>query len=116
MASGGGATYRSIAPTLTAHPVGRRDVPCAVVGLLRGQDLPVQAFVHREDERAEALRGLGAEVIVGDLTRPADVAAALDGCPRMFFSMSVSPSYLEAAATVATVARACGALEALVNL
>jgi uncharacterized protein YbjT (DUF2867 family) len=34
----------------------------------------------------------------------------------MFFSMSVSPSYLEAATTVATVARACGALEALVNI
>jgi uncharacterized protein YbjT (DUF2867 family) len=88
----------------------------SVVRLLREQDLPVRAFVHREDERADALRDLGADVIVGDLSRPADVAEALDGCRRMFFCMSVSPSYLEAAATVATVARAHGSLEALVNL
>jgi uncharacterized protein YbjT (DUF2867 family) len=55
-------------------------------------------------------------VLVGDLLRPSDVAEALAGCGRMFFSMSVSPSYLEAAATVATVARGCASLEALVNL
>jgi uncharacterized protein YbjT (DUF2867 family) len=88
----------------------------AVVRLLRQRDLPVRAFVHHQDERAEALRVLGAEVIVGDLARPSDVAQALDGCRRMFFCMSVSPSYLEAATTVATVARACASLEALVNL
>ena len=87
-----------------------------VVRLLRERDLPVRAFVHREDERAEALRARGAEVIVGDLARPSDVAQALDGCGRMFFCMSVSPSYLEAATTVATVARANASLEALVNL
>jgi uncharacterized protein YbjT (DUF2867 family) len=34
----------------------------------------------------------------------------------MFFSMSLAPSYLEATATVATVARAVGTLEALVDL
>ncbi|GAA4226674.1 uncharacterized protein YbjT (DUF2867 family) [Streptosporangium album] len=87
-----------------------------VVELLRGRGLPVRAMVHHDDGRAEALRDLGAQVIVGDLTRPADVADALDGSPRMFFSMSVSPSYLEAAATVATVARAVGALEVLVGM
>jgi uncharacterized protein YbjT (DUF2867 family) len=74
-----------------------------VVELLRGRDLPVRAMVHREDARAQALRDLGARVVVGDLTRPADVAQALEGCRRMLFSMSVSPEYLEAAATVATV-------------
>jgi uncharacterized protein YbjT (DUF2867 family) len=88
----------------------------AVVNLLRQRGLPVRALAHREDERTEALRALGAEVIVGDLLRPSDVAEALTGCARMFFSMSVSTSYLEAAATVATVARRCPSLEALVNL
>jgi uncharacterized protein YbjT (DUF2867 family) len=87
-----------------------------VVGLLRQRGLPVRAMVHREDERAQALRDLGARVVVGDLTRPADVARALDGCRRMLFDMSVSPSYLEATATLATVARALGGLEVLVNL
>jgi hypothetical protein len=38
-------------------------------------------------------------------------AEALEGCRRMFFCMSVSPSYLEVAATVATVGRACASLE-----
>jgi uncharacterized protein YbjT (DUF2867 family) len=87
-----------------------------VVSLLRERDLPVRAMVHREDDRASALRALGAEVVVGDLTQPSDVARALDGCRRMFFSMSVSLSYLEAAATVATVGRALGTLEALVAI
>jgi len=87
-----------------------------VGSLLRARDLPVRAFVDHQDERAEALAALGAEVIVGDLSRPSDVAEALDGCGRMFFCMSVSPSYLEAATTVATVARATASLEALVNI
>jgi uncharacterized protein YbjT (DUF2867 family) len=51
--------------------VGRR-----VVGLLRERDLPVRAFVHRDDDRAEALRALGADVFVGDLARPSAVAEA----------------------------------------
>jgi uncharacterized protein YbjT (DUF2867 family) len=60
--------------------VGRR-----VVSLLRERDLPVRAFVHRDDDRAEALRALGADVFVGDLARPSAVAEALEGCRRMFF-------------------------------
>jgi uncharacterized protein YbjT (DUF2867 family) len=91
--------------------VGRR-----VVGLLRERGLPVRAMVHREDERAQALREIGAQVVVGDLVQPSDVATALGGCRRMFFVMSVSPAYLEAAVTVATVARELGVLEALVGI
>jgi uncharacterized protein YbjT (DUF2867 family) len=87
-----------------------------VVELLRERDLPVRAMVHREDERAQALRDLGATVVAGDLTRPSDVAGALHGCRRMLFCMSVSPAYLEAAVTVATVAHVIGELEVLVNL
>jgi uncharacterized protein YbjT (DUF2867 family) len=87
-----------------------------VVGLLRERDLPVRAMVHREDDRAQALRDIGARVVAGDLARPSDVANALDGCRRMFFCMSVSSAYLEAAVTVATVARDLGSLEALVSM
>jgi uncharacterized protein YbjT (DUF2867 family) len=87
-----------------------------VVALLRQRGLPVRAMAHHDDDRADALRALGADVVVGDLTRPADVAAALDSVRRMFFSMSLAPSYLEATATVATVARAAGHLEALVAM
>jgi uncharacterized protein YbjT (DUF2867 family) len=84
-----------------------------VVALLRQRGRAVRAMVHHDDDRADALRELGADVVVGDLTRPADVAMALDSVQRMFFSMSVAPSYLEATATVATVARAVGDLDAL---
>ncbi|MEV4111252.1 NAD(P)H-binding protein [Nonomuraea sp. NPDC049695] len=87
-----------------------------VVETLRRQDLPVRALVHREDERAEALRATGAEVVVADMTRAADVVPAVDGVSRVFFSMSVSPSYLEAALTMATVARESRGIEAFVNL
>jgi uncharacterized protein YbjT (DUF2867 family) len=95
---------------------GTGSVSRAVVGSLLDHGRPVRAMVHREDERADHLRALGAEVVAGDLTNPADVARVLDGARRMFFSMSVAPSYLEAAATVATVARAVGRLDALVGI
>src|SRR6516225_7202200 len=88
-----------------------------VVALLRERGQPVRAMVHHDDdERADGLRALGADVVVGDLTRPGDVASALDSVQRMFFSMSLAPSYLEASATVATVARAVGHLDALVAI
>jgi uncharacterized protein YbjT (DUF2867 family) len=87
-----------------------------VVALLRQRGRAVRAMAHHDDDRADALRALGADVVVGDLTRPADVAKALDSVERMFFSMSLAPSYLEATATVATVARAVGGLDALVAI
>ncbi|MER6983780.1 NAD(P)H-binding protein [Streptomyces carpinensis] len=88
----------------------------SVVEGLRRRGLPVRAMVRRDDERAEALRATGAEVVVGDLTHAVDVADALAGCGRMYFGMSVSAQYLEAAVTVAAVARAYGELEAFVNM
>ena len=65
---------------------------------------------------AEALRAIGAEVVVGDLTRAGDVARALAGCQRMYFGMSVSAPYLEATVTTAAVAHERGDLEVLVNI
>ena len=69
-----------------------------VVEQLVARDETVRAMVHREDSRANALREIGAQVVVGDLTNPADVAAAMSGITRMLFNMSVSASYLEATA------------------
>jgi nucleoside-diphosphate-sugar epimerase len=88
----------------------------SVVEGLRRRGLPVWAMVRRDDERAEALRATGAEVVVGDLTRAGDVADALAGCGRMYFGMGVSVQYLEAAVTTAAVARAYGRLEAFANM
>src|SRR5215470_2814499 len=49
----------------------------AVFAELCAQDVPVRCMVRREDERAAELKGLGAEVVIGDLTRPETAAAAL---------------------------------------
>ena len=88
-----------------------------VVEQLRAHGVPVRALVHHDDERATALRATdGVDVVVGDLTRGADVVAALAGCHRAYFGMSVSPVYLEAAATVAAAARDEGDLQLLVNM
>ncbi|MET0699643.1 MAG: NAD(P)H-binding protein [Mycobacterium sp.] len=88
----------------------------SVVELLLDSGASVRAMVHREDGRAESLRALGAQVVIGDLTVPTDVVAATAGVQRMFFNMSVSPSYLEAAALVSSAARHHGVLESLVNM
>jgi uncharacterized protein YbjT (DUF2867 family) len=105
------------APILVTGAAGRLGgVGGEVVEFLRGRDLPVRALVRTDDDRAAALRATGAEVFVGDLTRAADVARALDGCRRMYFGMSVSAPYLEATVTAAAVARARGDLEVFVNI
>jgi uncharacterized protein YbjT (DUF2867 family) len=87
-----------------------------VVKELRLADQPVRALVRRDDERADRLRTLGAEVVVGDLTSPLDVARATRGVTRMFFNMSVSPEYVEAAAVVSAVVKELGGLETVVNM
>jgi NAD(P)H dehydrogenase (quinone) len=88
----------------------------AVVEKLRRRGLPVRAMVHREDQRAVALRAAGAETVVGDLTVAPDVARAMEGCRRIYFGMSVSASYLEATVIAAAVARERGDPEAFVNI
>jgi uncharacterized protein YbjT (DUF2867 family) len=92
------------------------DVGRTVLDQLRAQDVPVRAMVRRDDDRAAELRALGAEVAVGDLTRPETVAAALEGVGQMYFSMPVSPDHLLAATVVATVAREHGQLTGLVDM
>lgn len=62
------------------------------VELLRERGLPVRAFVHRDDDRAASLRGAGAEVVVGDLTRVEDATCALDGVRRIYLGLGARPS------------------------
>jgi uncharacterized protein YbjT (DUF2867 family) len=87
-----------------------------VVDRLLAARQTVRAMVHREDGRAEALREVGAEVVVGDLRNPVDVAAALQGVDRVFFSMSVSASYLEATTVMCALAAETADLDVLVNM
>lgn len=105
------------APILVTGAAGRHGgVGRTIVEVLRRRNLPVRALVRAEDERAEALRSTGAEVVVGDLTRTDDVARVLEGCRRIYFGMSVSSQHLEATATVAAVALARDDIEVLVNI
>src|SRR5689334_3197515 len=92
------------------------DVGGTVLEMLRARNIRARGLVHREGPHAEALRRLGVEVVVGDLTRPESVDAALEGVDRMLFAMPVSPEHLLAATVVAAVAKARGGLEALVGL
>ncbi|WP_051926408.1 NAD(P)H-binding protein [Streptomyces durhamensis] len=88
-----------------------------VLDHVRAHGVPVRALVHHDDERASALRALdGVEVVVGDLTRGADVVEALAGCRRAYFGMSVSPVFLEAATTVAAALRDSDDFDLLVSM
>jgi uncharacterized protein YbjT (DUF2867 family) len=102
-----------------SHPAlitGAGGVGRSVVEKLRSQNVPVRVMVRRDDDRAAQLRALGAEVVLGDLTRPETVAAALEGARSMYFAMPVSPDHLLAATVVASVAREYGELDALIDM
>lgn len=86
-----------------------------IVELLRAKDIPVRAMVRQFDERSNALTRLGADVVKGDLTNLLDVYRAIEGCRRLYFGMSVSPTYLEATANTAAVAKHHG-IELFLNI
>ena len=86
-----------------------------LTAMLLAKGHKVRALVRREDERAEALRRLGAEVVEGDLTDLAAMHRAIEGCRRLYFGMSVAANYLEATVNIAAVARHHG-VEAFVNM
>ena len=88
----------------------------SVVELLAAEGQPVRAMVRRDDDRATALRNLGAEIVVGDLTKPQDVAHAMADVDRMFFNMSVSPDYLTATSVVCAVALEAAPVDVIVNM
>jgi len=75
----------------------------------------VRAMVRKIDTRADTLRDMGAEVVVADMLDIIGVRAAMQGCSAVYFTMSISPSYLEAAANVAVTAKSLG-VKAFVHL
>jgi NAD(P)H dehydrogenase (quinone) len=75
----------------------------------------VRALVHKDDERSEALRGTGAEVVVGDLLEHDDAIRATAGTSAAYFCYPVRPGLIQATAYFADAAKRAG-LEAVVNL
>lgn len=61
--------------------------------------------MRNEDERARALRNMGAEVVVGSLLDLDSMHRAIDGCETMYFGLSASDTYLAATANAAAGAR-----------
>ena len=85
-----------------------------VTELLLKQGKAVRAMVRNEDQRAQALRDLGAEVVIGDLLDLDSMHRAIAGCERMYFGMSVSDAYLAATVNAAAVPKRHG-VKALIN-
>src|SRR5262249_23428005 len=83
--------------------------------LLLKQGNAGRAMGRVEDERAQALRDMGAEGVVGDLLDLDSMHRALSGCETMYFGMSVSDAYLAATVTVAAVGKHHG-VKAFVNM
>jgi uncharacterized protein YbjT (DUF2867 family) len=86
-----------------------------VTELLSKQGRAVRALVRNEDERAQALREMGAEVVAGDLLDLDSMHRAIEGCETMYFGMSVSDAYLAATVNAAAVAKHHG-VKAFVNM
>src|ERR1700694_3794870 len=86
-----------------------------VTELLLKHGKAVRALVRKEDERAQALRDMGAEVVVGDLLDLDSMHKAITGCETMYFGMSVSADYLAATVNVAAVAKHHG-VKAFINM
>jgi len=77
--------------------------------------LPVRAFVHRADRRAEELSALGAEIVVGDLRDMEAVRRTMRGVKRAYFTYPIADGLLEATTVFAAAGKEAG-LEAIVNM
>ena len=103
-------------PILVTGAAGRvGGIGRTVTGLLLKQGKAVRAMVRNEDERARALRDMGAEVVAGDLLDLDSMHRAIAGCETMYFGMSVSDTYLAATVNAAAVAKHHG-VKALINM
>ena len=103
-------------PILVTGAAGRVGaVGRTVTELLLKQGKAVRAMVRTEDERAQALRDKGAEVVVGDLLDLDSMHRVIAGCERMYFGLSVSDVYLEATVNTAAVAKHHG-VKAFINM
>jgi uncharacterized protein YbjT (DUF2867 family) len=103
-------------PILVTGAAGRvGGVGRTVAELLLQQGNAVRAMVRSEDDRAEALRQMGAEVVVGNLLDLDSMHRAIAGCETVYFGMSVSDAYLAATVNAAAVAKHHG-VKAFINM
>jgi uncharacterized protein YbjT (DUF2867 family) len=72
-------------------------------------------LVHTLDNRSDWLRGLGIEVVQGDLLDQGSIDAAMKGVKRAYFTYPVAEGLLEATTIFAAAARRAGT-ELVVNM
>jgi len=75
----------------------------------------VRALVHKEDARSSYLKGLGAEIIVGNMHNLDEVRSAWQGAKRGYFCYPLRPDLLDATVIFAQAAKEAGA-EFIVNM
>jgi uncharacterized protein YbjT (DUF2867 family) len=77
--------------------------------------LDVRAMVHKLDERSDALKALGAEVVVGDLLHINTVRDAMQGVDAAYLVWPVQPGLINATVNFAQAARETG-VKTVLNL
>jgi NAD(P)H dehydrogenase (quinone) len=87
----------------------------STVQQLRAQGHGVRALVHRDDARADALRQLGATVVVGDLLDHDDVQRAVAGIEAAYFCYPIRPGLIQATTYFVEAAKSAG-MQAIVNM
>lgn len=87
----------------------------AVVSLLREKGLPVRAMVRREDDRSEALKKTGAEIVVGDFHDFESLSSAFANVKAAYFCYPVGAGIAEAAGLFASAGKQQG-VERIVDL
>ncbi len=75
-----------------------------VVEELLEAGFPVRAMVRTDDPRADRLRGLGADVVVGNLFDVRDLRRAMEGVQRAYFVTPHGPNGLHASVAFAVAA------------
>ena len=86
--------------------------PC--VERLLEKDFTVRALVRKDDARAQRLRDLGADVVLGNMMSLRDIRMALDGAQRAYFCFPLAEGLVEAAVIFAQAAKE-QKLELIVN-
>jgi uncharacterized protein YbjT (DUF2867 family) len=86
-----------------------------VAEMLLARGIPVRAFVHKIDERSEALRARGAEIVEADFLNIRSVQRAAEGTSAIYFAYPVQDGLMDATAAMAVAAREAGVTR-LVNL
>ncbi|HEY5205955.1 MAG TPA: NmrA family NAD(P)-binding protein [Roseiarcus sp.] len=77
--------------------------------------LGVRAMVHKTDARSDALKGLGAEIVLGDLLEIDTIRTAMQGADAAYFVWPVQPGLIQAAVNFIQAAKEAG-VTTVINL